>query len=199
MSLEEAVAQAGSLDALRSGLEFGYIKARAPVFLTREGEGRGLIPAEWWRKLRDTDLHLVGSCIVTRDPVLGEVSLATVIEVERAAVPRAAAGRQAESRPKALPVNPVQQTESAGPNTAKRVRERKKPRVQPQQGRARRVLNVLFPKGYPTKEEVPDVDLLKEFSDKYDEMEKAGQLRKSRYPKPSPASVLREAGRKESD
>jgi hypothetical protein len=75
-------------------------------------------------------------------------------------------------------------------------RKRKNQGSGPQRRRARVVLKRLWPKEYPTEEEVSDVDLLDRFAKEYEKVE--GQANPpSKYGKPSPATVLREVGRRD--
>ena len=105
--------------------------------------------------------------------------------------------RAASDAPSELPTRPVAQPESGGVNTNTAVRSRKRGvHAQPQQTRARKVLESLYPDGYPTPEDVSNVDLLHAFSKGYKEMIEGGRLPKSKYSEPSPSSVLREVGRK---
>jgi hypothetical protein len=63
--------------------------------------------------------------------------------------------------------------------------------------RVRKVLRPEYIDGYPPEEEVPNVDLLAKFDERWDAMCRSGELPPSRLPKPSDSTVLREVGRKE--
>jgi hypothetical protein len=102
------------------------------------------------------------------------------------------------------PVQPITSAPSAVEETpksvpasqSKRSRRKSATRAKPQQFRARKVLDRLFPDGYPATEDVSDVDLLNVFTTEYNEWVKT-EKPKSRFGKPSDATVLREVGRKE--
>jgi hypothetical protein len=75
-------------------------------------------------------------------------------------------------------------------------RQRRNQGSGPQRRRARVVLKRLWPKEYPTEEEVSNVDLLDRFAKEYEKVEgKANPP--SRLKMPSPDTVLREVGRKD--
>jgi hypothetical protein len=66
----------------------------------------------------------------------------------------------------------------------------------PQRRRARVVLRRIWPKEYPTREEVSDADVWDRFSEAYKKIE-AGANPPSKHGKPSLHTVLREMGRKD--
>jgi hypothetical protein len=70
-------------------------------------------------------------------------------------------------------------------------------RVSYQQKRARAVLDKLCPKGVPSREEVSDHKLLRDFSAKYADMLESKELSRGAYGEPSESTVLRAAGRKD--
>jgi hypothetical protein len=66
----------------------------------------------------------------------------------------------------------------------------------PQTRRARVVLKRVYPAGYPTRDQVSDVDLYDRFAKEYEKVEGKANPR-SRLAMPSRATVLREVGRKD--
>ena len=75
-------------------------------------------------------------------------------------------------------------------------RRRRNQEVGPQTRRARVVLKRVYPEGYPTRDQVSDVDLYDRFAKEYEKVEgKANPP--SRLRMPSPDTVLREVGRKD--
>ena len=108
------------------------------------------------------------------------------------------AGAANPSQPPPAQRQPQQPTNEREPNSGD-VRASKRRRNSgggAQRRRARVVLKRLWPNGYPTEEEVSTPDLLERFGAEYDRVEgKANPP--SKLGIPSPATVLREVGRKD--